>query len=104
MGKIRVKTLGIEESEKKQESEVKKRQDKKRTVKAPGLKGGERVVAVGPTEEELSYTEPADTVQEEKPKKEARLESEAKRAKKKTGKARVRSKRYQAVSAIIEKA
>lgn len=57
MGKIRVKTLGIEELEEqlKQKERVKKEQKKARkTVKAPGLKGGERVVAVGPTEEELA--------------------------------------------------
>ncbi len=108
MGKIRVKTLGIDELEKKQKSEVKKRQEKKsasrRTVKAPGLKGGERVVAVGPTEEELSQTESTTTVQEEeKSKKEARLASEAKRAGKKLIKKRVRSKRYQAVAVLVDK-
>ena len=54
MGKIRVKTLGIEEAERKQKQEAKKRKEEKRTAKVPGLKGGERLVAVGPSEEELS--------------------------------------------------
>lgn len=60
MGKIRVKTLGIEELEEKQKKELKKRKESKsasrRTAKAPGLKGGERVVTVGPSEEELEKT------------------------------------------------
>lgn len=59
MGKVRIKTLGIEEVEEKQGSEARsrsarKKEEKKRTVKAPGQKGGERVVAVGPSEEELA--------------------------------------------------
>lgn len=54
MGKIRVKTLGIQEAEEKQKQEAKKRKEKKKTAKVPGLKGGERVVAVGPTEQELA--------------------------------------------------
>ncbi len=52
MGKIRVKTLGIEEAEKEQKKEDKKRKEAKKLVK--GAHGGERVVAVGPSEEELA--------------------------------------------------
>lgn len=57
MGKVRIKTLGIEELEaqEKQKEKVKKEQKKARkAVHIPGMKGGERVVAVGPTEEELA--------------------------------------------------
>jgi large subunit ribosomal protein L1 len=54
MGKIRVRTLGDEEQEQQEKNEVKKKHEAKKTVKAPGMKGGERVVAVGPTEEELA--------------------------------------------------
>ena len=70
MGKIRVKTLGDEEEEQQKKDILRKAQGKRerkeaqktrldeaeprRTAKAPGMKGGERVVAVGPTEEELA--------------------------------------------------
>ena len=86
MGKIRVKTFGDEELEKTQKEEEKKRKEAKlsaakssargKTVKAPGMKGGERVVAVGPSEEELAAvelpgekTEEAQKVEEKKIKK-----------------------------------
>ena len=57
MGKIRVKTLGDEGQEEQEKNEIKKKQEAKKTVKAPGMKGGERVVAVGPSEEELAALE-----------------------------------------------
>lgn len=69
MGKIRVKTLGDEEQEKEQQEKTEKRHEAKKTTKAPGMKGGERVVAVGPTEEELEALEQKEEVKEE-PKKE----------------------------------
>jgi len=55
MGKIRVKTLGIEETEEKQKKRAKKKAENKKLVK--GAKGGERIVAVGPSEEELAQLE-----------------------------------------------
>lgn len=57
MGKIRIKTLGIEEIEAQEKKEAKKRKEAKKLTKVPGLKGGERVVAVEPTEEELKKIE-----------------------------------------------
>lgn len=57
MGKIRVKTLGIEEIEKKEKKEAKKRKEAKKFTKVPGLKGGEKVVVVEPSEEELKKIE-----------------------------------------------
>jgi len=54
MGKIRVKSFGDEEQEQKQKQEEQKRKEAKKTAKAPGMKGGERVVSVGPSEEELA--------------------------------------------------
>lgn len=65
MGKIRVKTLGDEEQEKNQKNEDKKRQETKKVTKAPGMKGGERVVAVGPTEEELDAIDLKEEVKKE---------------------------------------
>ncbi|MEK7517945.1 MAG: hypothetical protein AAB583_05315 [Patescibacteria group bacterium] len=52
MGKIRVRTLGIDEAEKKQKEQARKKAESKKLVK--GQKGGERIVAVGPSEEELA--------------------------------------------------
>ncbi|MBI2074651.1 MAG: 50S ribosomal protein L1 [Candidatus Levybacteria bacterium] len=102
MGKIRVKTLGDEslEAEQKKETrlarearQAKKRQEAKKITKAPGMKGGERVVAVGPSEEELAATEVPE-VSKEKPKKEKKAKFVKKRA---------RSKSYQAATTIIDK-
>lgn len=99
MGKIRVKTLGIEELEEKQKKELKKRKEHKKTAKAPGLKGGERVVAVGPSEEELSAVIVSEANQSQATdKKEVKEKKKAKPAKKKT-----RSKSYQTVAKLIEK-
>lgn len=58
MGKVRVKTLGVEEAEQEQKEESKKRKQTKETKKlVKGAHGGERVVAVGPSEEELEKIE-----------------------------------------------
>jgi len=98
MGKIRVKTLGIEEAEEKQKKELKKRQEKKKTAKAPGLKGGERIVSVGPTEEELAKLEVS---------KETKVSGVSK-AKEETRKKILRpeqgrSKRYQVSAKLVDK-
>ena len=106
MGKIRVKTLGIEGLEEEQKKEArlaseakraKKRKEKKKTVKAPGLKGGERVAMVGPSEEELTkleVTQAPETpkLEEQKPKKAA-----TKKISKKA-----RSSRYKSVRLLVE--
>jgi large subunit ribosomal protein L1 len=76
MGKIRVKTFGDEELEQKQKEEEKKRKEAKKTVKAPGMKGGERVVAVGPSEEELAVLEVNEVKAEETPKEEVKHKKE----------------------------
>lgn len=57
MGKIRVKTLGDDTLEEKQKKKTKEKREQKKLVKIAGMKGGERVVAVGPTEEELEKLE-----------------------------------------------
>lgn len=100
MGKIRVKTLGDEEAEKEQQKEAQKRKDQKKTAKAPGMKGGERVRAVGPTEEEIDKMAVAPT--QEEPKKE---EKSAKSKKEKFQKAvkPKHSKNYAAKAALLDK-
>jgi large subunit ribosomal protein L1 len=57
MGKIRIKTIGDEEVEKKEKKKSKQKKQDKQLVK--GTKGGERVVAVGPSEAELKAIEPS---------------------------------------------
>ena len=119
MGKIRVKTLGDEEQEKEQKKEARKRQEVKKTAKparnasqsdaggAPGLKGGERVSAVGPTEEELESVianemkqsqsqEIASPVgpRNDKPTKKEKFASDKKAA---------HSKKYQTVAKLVDK-
>lgn len=100
MGKIRVKTLGDDALEKEQQKEAKKRQETKKLTKAPGLKGGERIVAVGPTEEELSTIEK----QAQSPKQEIPSGKKPTKTKKKTSaKKRSRSKRYQTVAQMVDR-
>ncbi len=99
MGKIRVKTLGIEEIEKKQKKELKEKQEKKKTAKTPGLHGGERVVVVGPSKEELEKIAHEEEKANEPEKKEAqKKEKFEKRAK------QARSKRYQTAAKLVDKA
>lgn len=93
MGKIRVKTLGIEEQEKEQKKEAKKRQEKKKLVKVPGLKGGERVVAIGPSEEELATSA---TTEEISVKPVVAKKSVV-------AKKRTRSKKYQTIASLVDK-
>lgn len=64
MGKVRIKTIGIEEVEKKQKDKAKKRKEAKKEKKtAKGAHGGERVVSMAPSEEELEKIK----IEEEKP-------------------------------------
>lgn len=76
MGKIRIKTLGSPEEEKKQKEKAEARKETrlsarqakktrlaeskplKKTTKTPGLKGGQRLVSMEPTEEELAKITP----------------------------------------------
>lgn len=53
MGKIRIKKIGTDLEEIQKEKPKKKRPKPRKKTRAPGLKGGERVVSVGPTPEEL---------------------------------------------------
>lgn len=55
MGKVKVRTLGDESLENKQKERSKQKGKEKKLVK--GGKGGERIVAVGPSEEELAALE-----------------------------------------------
>ena len=100
MGKIKVRTLGDESLENKQKEKSKKKAKEKKLVK--GGKGGERIVSVGPSEEELAkvvIVSEANQSQIDKPKSEKR---QAKSDKRKT-KERSRSKSYQTVAKIVDR-
>ncbi len=74
MGKVRVRVLGLEEVEKKQKEEQKKRREekKKKKVEGVGLKGGERVVQVEVSEEDLKKQKKAGETVETKKKEESK--------------------------------
>jgi len=91
MGKIRIKTVGLEEPGKKEEKKA-----KKKTAKVPGLKGGERVKAVeGVIIEEGIPEAPKETKALKEPEKEV---------KKVEKRPKVRSKKYQKVAKLFDRA
>ena len=100
MGKIRVKTFGDEELEQKQKEEDKKRQEAKKTTKAPGMKGGERVVEVGASEEELEEIEAKKQEQEQEIEE---IKEEKKQQEKTEQKKAFRSQKYQNLVTNIDK-
>lgn len=95
MGKVKVRTLGDDQVEQNQKNEQKKKQEEKKLAKVHG-KGGERVVEVGPSEEELAKLE-------EKPAEEPKQE-EKKSKKEKFAKAKhQRSQKYQNLKGQTDK-
>jgi large subunit ribosomal protein L1 len=103
MGKIRVKTLGVEDVEKQQKKEALKRKEQKKTAKVPGLKGGQRVVAVGPTEEELVRLDELSTKQKKLEVQEVSKVSKEKAKDKTRDTQGKRSSRYQTVAKLVKK-
>lgn len=99
MGKIRVRILGEDALEKKQKDEARRKAENKKLVK--GTKGGERIVAVGPTEEELAALE----VSKEEKVSEISKEASAKdkKTKQKKTKERIRSKNYQLSAKMVDR-
>lgn len=104
MGKIRVRTLGLTEEEEKQKTQAKARKEAKKaqkTAKVPGLKGGERLVSMAPSEEELAnlpvppLEEETRKVEETKPEVEKKVK--VKRAPKKHG------QKYQKTLKLVDK-
>ncbi len=81
MGKIKVRTLGDESLENQQKEKSKQKNKDKKLVK--GAKGGERVISVGPSEEEIAKIKlPDETKGTEEPKAKTKAKSEKKKAKK----------------------
>ncbi len=113
MGKIRVKTFGSPEEEEQEKKKAKQKKEAKKTVKVPGLKGGERVVAVGPSEEEIEKSLETSKNQEEKIPEEKPSSAKASKGKKekfarldsaRQVKVKARSKRYQTNAQVLDKA
>ena len=101
MGKIRVRTLGEESLEKKQKEKSKQKSRDKKLTKVPGMKGGERIVSVGPSEEELAALEVS---KEEKVSDLSKRETKKVKTKKfKKEKKASRSKSYQTVAKIFDR-
>lgn len=94
MGKIKVRTIGTED-EQLQKNEQKKKSEDKKLAKVAG-RGGERVVEVGPSEEELAKLDEknAEEIKEE-PKKEKKEKFQKQK--------QARSKKYQAMAAMVDK-
>ena len=87
MGKIKIKNLGDETLENEQKQQSKQKNKEKKFVK--GGKGGEKIVAVGPSEEELAKIGlPKETEKEE-------IKVKAKTKKLKKTKKNLHSKSYQ---------
>jgi len=95
MGKIRTRILGLEEIEKKQKKEQKEKAAEKKKIRAPGLKGGERMVAVEVGEKEIEKMEKAKKILEESEKKEVKKPKKIKR--------KVRGRKYQEAKSKIDK-
>jgi len=95
MGKIRTRILGLEEIEQKQKKEQKEKAAEKKKIRAPGLKGGERMVAVEVPEKEFEKMEKAKKIIEKTKKKEEKKQIEIK--------LKTRGKNYQQAKNKIDK-
>jgi len=112
MGKIRVKTIGAPEIEEEEKRRAKKKKEEKKLAKAPGMKGGERVVSVGPSEEELArLSDVGSQLSEERQPvvgqsvtdKQRTGKPQTENRKRKTDNRRSRGKKYQSVMTQIDR-
>lgn len=96
MGKIRTRILGLEEIEKKQKEKQKEKAQEKKKIRAPGLKGGERMIEVEVKEKELEKLEKAKKILTAKKEK-----KEEEKQEKKIKKIKIRGKKYQQLKKLI---
>ncbi len=100
MGKVKVKVIGDEQQEKEQKLEQKKKNEAKKQAKGLNMGGGQRINAVGPTEEEIMaapIAEETETVEvETKDKKSRGNKAKAKEA-------RTQSKRFSSNASLVSK-
>lgn len=105
MGKVRTRIIGIEDIEQKQKADQRKKRNEKQQVKkktrAPGQKGGERMVTVEADQSAMEKIKKAeDLIKKTDTKEEG--ESEEKQKTKRKGKARKRGKKYQQAKKQVE--
>ncbi len=100
MGKIRVKTFGSPEEEAGEKKKAQEKREAKKMTK--GAHGGERVVSLGVSEEEIVKELEAETKPEES--KESKYkEKKSREARSGSAKKKIRSKRYQASAINLDK-
>lgn len=107
MGKVRVRALGEEALEKKQKEKSKVKSKEKKALSSvrqvvKGDKGGERIVAVGPTEEEIAKIKLPNETEGTKETAETKVKTKTKKTSKKAKKS-PHSKNYQAVARIVDR-
>lgn len=93
MGKVRIKEFDQDSNDKNTEKRKSKKEEKKR-LKTPGSKGGETVISVGPSLEEMEKQ--ADSAQEE-------IKDGGKKKKAKFAKVKVIGKKYKDNSALLNR-
>ena len=98
------------EQEEQEKKKAKEKREAKKMSKAPGLKGGQRVVAVGPSEEELSRlsdvsSQSSDSSQSvnQSTDKQKTGKQKSDNRKQKTDSKKRRSKRYQTSAQVLDK-
>lgn len=103
MGKIKVRELGNEALENQQKEKSKQKGKEKKLVK--GGKGGERIVSVGPSEEELKAVilNPEPSEGEESQTGQPKPQKRQAKSDKRKAKERSHSKSYQTIAQIVDK-
>lgn len=101
MGKIKVRELGNEALEQKQKEKSKKKAKEKKLVK--GTKGGERLVAVGPSEKELQAVIVSEANQSQTGKPKTGKPKSENRKQRTDNRKSSRSKSYQTVVKIVDR-
>ena len=101
MGKIRVKTFGSPEEEAEDKKKIKDKKDAKKMAK--GAHGGERVIALGVSEEEIAEEIASETASQAPEEVSASSQAPRKSKKEKFIKKKVRSQRYNASLLDLDK-
>lgn len=105
MGKVKIRIVGDEAAEKEQKEEQKKRREGKKQTRGLNMGGGQRINAVGPSEEEVMkqvQTDEPTTGEQETENGQPKTDNRKPRGNKQKAKeARVKSKRYTENASLI---
>jgi len=101
MGKVKVRVVGDETQEKEQKEEQKKRAEQKKQARGLNMGGGQRINAVGPTEEEVMTGPKEEKIQESEVKAETKVTKKEARNSKKRAEARTLSKRHTTNKTVV---